>query len=160
MSQVGHSQNQGQGQRSTTKVEVIEPINTMSVSSGFSIDKNVIMMITVAGVSFGLFYYLFRELKKIKEDVRLIKSFDNDDLLDKVEQNSESVRAVEIKLDQLIMAINVSRKSQQQQLQQSQQQSQQVSAQVREAPRERNDPPPVMGGKITSSLDDPGIIKL
>lgn len=72
----------------------------------FGIDKNLLITIAAVGVSLCFSMYLFKEIKKIREDVRYIKSQEPDtELIDKVEENSEAVKAIEIKLDQLITAL-------------------------------------------------------
>ena len=73
----------------------------------FGLDKNIIIMVTVAGLSLGISMYLLRELKKVKETVKssMTQQLD-DDIIEKVEQNSESLKAMEIKFDQLILALS------------------------------------------------------
>ncbi len=84
----------------------------------FGMDKTMLMTFAALGLSMAVSMYLFREFRKLKDEVRVIKSQDPDsDLFDKVEENSESVKAIEIKLDQLILAIsNRERKFQQAQM--------------------------------------------
>jgi hypothetical protein len=54
-------------------------------------------MIVFAGILLGLSFYIFYELKKIKSDIRTFKSqeipeiSDNEELLERVEQNSNSI---------------------------------------------------------------------
>jgi len=134
------------------------------------VDKNMMMILAIALLSLGSSYYLFREMKKIKEDVNAVKNAeDNEELLEKVEQNSESVKAIETKLDQLITALNTrdrnmneARKAQQQmaqqqmaqqqmQQQQQQQMQQQMSQQMDQQVNYEEDEIPVMGGKLGGS---------
>ncbi len=97
----------------------------------FGIDKNLIITVAVVGVSLCFSLYLFRELKKLKDDVRTIKTQEPDtELAEKVEENSEAVKAIETKLDQLITAISTrERKYQQMMMMQQPQQPQQMMAQ-------------------------------
>lgn len=70
----------------------------------FSIDKTMVILLVIVGLSIMISYFLFREIKKTKDDIRNIKNneIDNDDIIEKVEINSKSVKAIEYKVDQLI----------------------------------------------------------
>jgi len=121
----------------------------------FGVDRNIVIMVAIAGISIGLSLYLFREIKKIKEEVKLVKTQGpDDDLIDKVEQNSEAVKAIETKLDQLIMALGArerAMRSQQPQQSQMSQQSQPQQSQPQQMmqqppqsqPQQMMQPPPV-----------------
>ncbi len=73
----------------------------------FGLDKNITVLFITVIVLFIFSYYLFREFKKVKEEIRTLKSreIDMEDVLEKVNVNSDSVKAIEIKLDQLIHAL-------------------------------------------------------
>ncbi len=87
--------------------KISDELSLSDPSQMFGIDRNLLIMGAIASISIGLCMYLFSELKKVKEDVKLIKTQEpDDDINERVEQNTESVKAIEIKLDQLIMALN------------------------------------------------------
>ncbi len=150
----------------------------------FGIDRNLLIGLTLIGVSMGFSLYLFKEVKKIRDDVMFIKSQEPDsELIDKVEENSEAVKAIELKLDQLITALESRerRYSQPQPVQshspvQSQPQPPPVQSQT-QPPQNVQTPqineqeyqqylskmtPPVMGGSIAGQtvISDPGIIRI
>lgn len=145
-------------------------------------DKGTIAMFSVLGLSMFFSAYLFREMKKLKDDVSSLSvggSESNDDLILRVEQNSNSVQAIESKLDQLIVALGERERRAHVQHTQEQAQEQaayeqaayeqayqehiaaQQSQQVQESNHERIDMTsiPVMGGKVTIEEEDP-VIKL
>jgi flagellar biosynthesis GTPase FlhF len=89
----------------------------------FGMDKNLIITLALTGLSMGLSIYLFREVKKIRDDVRVLKTQDVESiekLEEKVDENGEAVKAIEIKLDQLITALTARETRYQQQQQQQQ----------------------------------------
>jgi hypothetical protein len=163
--------------------ELVSPQDSLIMG----VDKNIVIMASITVISIGLSLYLFKEFKKIRDDVRILKGQGPDDeLIEKVEQNSESVKAIEMKLDQLILALGARERSraqqaqaQAQQLQQAQQAHAQVQAQQQQLPQLREQEyqnqqmlqqlqqnqeeeiiqVPVMGGRI-KNLEDPGIIKV
>ena len=71
------------------------------------IDRNILLMGLILVISLGVSFYLFRELQTIKgEIINIIKNESPDEeLIEKVELNSEAVKAIENKLDQLITAL-------------------------------------------------------
>lgn len=87
----------------------------------FGLDKNLLITFAVVGVSLMFSMYLFREVKKIRDEVRTIKAQEPDqELAEKVEENSEAVKAIETKLDQLITALGARERRMQQMAQQLQ----------------------------------------
>lgn len=115
----------------------------------FGLDKNLLITFAVVGVSLMFSMYLFREVKKLRDDVRDIKAQEPDqELADKVEENSEAVKAIETKLDQLINALGARERRMQQmaqQLQQIPQQGQQMGQQV----TQQMMPPPQQAQQMT-----------
>jgi hypothetical protein len=122
----------------------------------FGLDKNLLLTFAVVGVSLMFSMYLFREVKKLRDDVRTIKAQEPDqDILDKVEENSEAVKAIENKLDQLITALGARERRMQQMAQQIQQtqpvpqqqtitpQQQQIMMQQQQAQQQMMQPPQV-----------------
>jgi hypothetical protein len=106
----------------------------------FGIDRNLIITLAVVGISLGLSMYLFREIKKIRDDVRTLKSQEPDsELIEKVEENSESVKAIETKLDQLITALGTQQRRYQQMQQPQMQQSQMQQPQMQQQPPQVNE---------------------
>ena len=84
-----------------------KPEDILECNQIMGIDKNLLIMAAILSLSVGISFYLFKEIKKVKEDFRTLKSGEaDDDLIEKVEQNSESVKAIENKLDQLISALS------------------------------------------------------
>ncbi len=87
------------------KVKKIQEDAVATVTQQFlGFDKTILMLLVVVGLSLAISYLLFRELKKTKEEIRNIKNneIDYDDITEKVENNSNSVKAMEIKIDQII----------------------------------------------------------
>lgn len=87
------------------KVKKIQEDTVATVTRQFlGFDKTILMLLVVVGLSLAISYLLFRELKKTKEEIRNIKNneIDYDDITEKVENNSNSVKAMEIKIDQII----------------------------------------------------------
>lgn len=87
------------------KVKKIQEDTVATVTQQFlGFDKTILMLLVVVGLSLAISYLLFRELKKTKEEIRNIKNneIDYDDITEKVENNSNSVKAMEIKIDQII----------------------------------------------------------
>lgn len=125
--------------RQTTSV--VEDNSVANLFQG--IDKNLIAIIAVAGVSISLSFYLFREVKKIREDIKTIKAQEvPDELQEKVDMNSNAINAVTTKLDQLINALNAQEQRRAQQMMQQQQQQQQ--RQQQQMPQQPQSPPPVV----------------
>lgn len=87
--------------------ELVLTNSEQSQSQLFGLDKNLIIILVVTGVSLCASFYLFKEVKKLRDDVRILKAQEIDqDLIEKVEENSESVKAIELKMDQLITALS------------------------------------------------------
>jgi len=91
----------------------------------FGLDKNMTVLFAIIVMLFIFSYYLFREFKKMKEEIRTLKSkeIDIEEIAEKVNINSDSVKAIEIKMDQLIYALtknNHQPQAQQPQVQQPQ----------------------------------------
>jgi hypothetical protein len=95
------------------EVSVVDQGSMTQLVQSFSMDKTMIILLVVVGLSIMISYFLFRELKKTKDDIRNImnKEIDNDDITEKVEINSKSVKAIEYKVDQLISALTRTDKS-------------------------------------------------
>jgi len=113
----------------------------------FGFDRNFLITFACVGLSICISLYLFKEMKKMRDDIRIIKSQEPDtELTDKVEENSEAVKAIEVKLDQLITALSSRERRFQQQQQQQQQQPQamqQSQPQVMQQPQQMMQPPQV-----------------
>jgi hypothetical protein len=108
----------------------------------FGIDRNLAITVAVVGVSLCLSLYLFKEVKKLRDDVRTIKSQEPDEeLAQQVEENRESVKAIETKLDQLITALGArERRFQQMQQQVPQQQVPQQQVPQQQVPQQMMQP--------------------
>lgn len=141
-----------------------------------SLDKNTIVILILLGMSLGTSFYLFKDLKKTKEQIsKLGNDTLTDDMLEKIEENTQNIHTIDLKLDQLIKTM--SQKTQMQQVQdqqikqllklqnqkaqaQAQAQAQQTESQQMQAQAQRvqqlisNSPPPFMGGKIPTDDDD------
>lgn len=144
-------------------------------SDGFiaDIDKNMVAFVAVAGVSIGLSFYLFKELKKLRDEVKTVKTQEiPDNLLEQVELNSQSVRSIELKLDQLLLSLSQRsqksrefRESRPKAVEQSIEQpvEQQVEKSVTPPPVDENDKQeqrveiPFLGGRIDNTG---GVIKI
>ncbi len=85
-----------------------EDIIPVIPSQMFGIDKNIIVIFLIVAVLIIFSYYLFNGLKKLRDDVRLMKSkeLNNEDVLEKVEINNDSVKAMELKMNQLVSELN------------------------------------------------------
>ncbi len=106
-------------QHSVVKTKnVLEEVQSSQI---FGLDKNITVLFVTVIVLFIFSYYLFREFKKVKEEIRTLKSkeIDMEEIIEKVNVNSDSVKAIEIKMDQLIHALT--KNSEQRQPQQPQQ---------------------------------------
>jgi hypothetical protein len=91
-------------QQPITKIKKnIEDIQEQA-SQMFGLDKNMIVIFLIIAVLIVSSYYLFNGFKKIRDEVKLMKSreIDTEDIMEKVDYNNDSVKAIEIKLDQLI----------------------------------------------------------
>ena len=87
------------------KVKKIQEDSVTTMTQQFlGFDKTILMLMVVVGLCIAASYFLFRELKKTKEEIRNIKNneIDYDDITEKVENNGNSVKAMEIKIDQII----------------------------------------------------------
>jgi DNA segregation ATPase FtsK/SpoIIIE-like protein len=138
------------------------------------LDRSTIAIIGVAGISIGLSFYLYRELRKMKEEIRETKSQEiPDDLIEKINVNSESVETISTKLDQILQIIGnhqqilnaqsnyqqqmqpPQQQQQQQQMQPPQQQQQQIQQQPQvQQPKYEQIQIPMMGGAVIP-LGDP-----
>lgn len=90
------------------KVRRINEESIVNVSQQFlGFDKTIIMLLVVVGLCLAVSYFLFKEVKKSKDEIRNIKQsqIDSDDIAEKVENNNNSVKAMEIKIDQIIGAL-------------------------------------------------------
>ena len=122
-------------QQSMAKTKpVLEEVHSSQI---FGLDKNITVLFVTVIVLFIFSYYLFREFKKVKEEIRTLKSkeIDMEEIVEKVNVNSDSVKAIELKMDQLIYALTKNNSQpqhqvQQPQVQQSLEQVQQPRAQV------------------------------
>lgn len=87
------------------KIRKMNEESLTSVSQQFlGFDKTILMLLVVVGLCLAVSYFLFREVKKTKEEIRNIKNneIDYDEITEKVENNSNSVKAMEMKIDQII----------------------------------------------------------
>lgn len=80
-----------------------EQMTTMS-QQFLGFDKTILMLLVVVGLCLAMSYFLFKEVKKTKEEIRNIKNneIDYDEITEKVENNSNSVKAMETKTNQII----------------------------------------------------------
>lgn len=158
--------------RSNTEIKKndtdIIPKDTLSFFK--SLDKNTIIILVLLGLSLGTSFYLFKDLKKTKEQLNKISNDTLvDDVLEKVDANAQNIHTIDLKLDQLIKTM--SQKTQAQQVQdqqikqlmklQTQKQAQdQVRAQAQVPQTQQaqqfksNSPPPFMGGRIPTEDDE------
>jgi DNA repair exonuclease SbcCD ATPase subunit len=150
-----------------------DPTKLKKKSDGFiaDIDKNMVVFVAVAGVSIGLSFYLFKELKKLREEVKTSKSREiPDNLIEQVELNSQSVRSIELKLDQLLLSLSQRsqksreyRESRPKAVEQPVEQVEQVEKSVTPPPVDENDKQeqrveiPFLGGRIDNTN---GVIKI
>ncbi len=69
----------------------------------FGFDKNMIFIFVCIIIILLFLYYLFNMVKKLREDIRVMKSreIENESLLERIEYNNEAVKAIELKIDQL-----------------------------------------------------------
>lgn len=125
---------------------VLEEVQSSQI---FGIDKNITVLFITVIVLFIFSYYLFREFKKVKEEIRTLKSkeIDMEEIIEKVNVNSDSVKAIELKMDQLIYALTKNNSQQPQEQAQPQAQVQQPRVQVQQVRT-----PPV--NQIVESDDD------
>ncbi len=92
-------------QHSVTKTKnVLEEVQSSQI---FGLDKNITVLFVTVAVLFIFSYYLFREFRKVKDEIRTLKSkeIDMEEIVEKVNVNSDSVKAIELKMDQLIHAL-------------------------------------------------------
>jgi hypothetical protein len=171
-----HSSAQGDFVAKRSSTEVKKPDTDMipkdTLSFFKSLDKNTIIILVLLGLSLGTSFYLFKDLKKTKEQLNKIS---NDtlveDVLEKVDANTQNIHTIDLKLDQLIKTMTQKTQAQQVQDQQikqlmklqTQKQAQdQVRAQANttkeQAPQvpqyKSNSPPPFMGGRIPTEDDE------
>jgi chromosome condensin MukBEF ATPase and DNA-binding subunit MukB len=93
--------------------------------SFFDLDKSTIGLVGITSISIFISIYLYRELRQMKEEVKLIKGHSSipDDIIEQIQHNTNSINAITTKLDQLIKFSN------QQQLNQQQLNQQQLNQQ-------------------------------
>ncbi len=122
-----------QTQRKSHSHAVVESPENSMTNMIQGIDKNMIAIVAVAGVSIGLSFYLFREVKKIREDVKAVKASEvPDELQEKVDMNSNAINGIGTKLDQLISALSAQEQRRTQMMQQQVQPVQPVQQQVQQ----------------------------
>jgi TolA-binding protein len=138
--------------RTVQKREFVDDIQSLQSSPKiFGIDRNLAIIMGLLGVSVGFSMYMFRQMTLMKEDIRSIKMEEPDsDLMDKVEENSEAVKSIELKLQQLIVALNERDKRMQQvaKMQEDEMRNQHQRQQIQQNIQEDRKIP-VMGGNIT-----------
>jgi len=89
-----------------------ESICSMGDCQIFGLDRNIVIMIIFAGILLGLSFYMFSEIKKIKSDIRTVKSQEipedsaNEEIIEKVEQNSHAILEINSKMEQLVNSLN------------------------------------------------------
>jgi len=90
-----------------TMMKSKNPLEEIQSTQIFGLDKNITVLFITVIMLFVFSYYLYREFKKMKDEVRNLKSkeVEIEELIEKVNVNGDSVKAIEIKLDQLIYAL-------------------------------------------------------
>ncbi len=158
----------GDFKRSGTEIKKTDTDIKDTLSFFKSLDKNTIAILVLLGLSLGTSFYLFKDLKKTKEQLNKISNDTLvDDVLEKVDANTQNIHTIDLKLDQLIKTMTQKTQAQQVQDQQikqlmklqTQKQAQdQVRAQA-QVPQQTqqfksNSPPPFMGGRIPTEDDE------
>lgn len=152
------------GKRSGNEIKKHDTDVKDTLSFFKSLDKNTIIILILLGLSLGTSFYLFKDLKKTKEQLNKIS---NDtlveDVLEKVDANAQNIHTIDLKLDQLIKTITQKTQTQQVQdqqikqlmkLQTLKQNQDQVRIQATKDLVKSNSPPPFMGGRIPTEDDE------
>jgi hypothetical protein len=99
---------------SSTELKKESPMNFLK-----SMDQKTMIMMALLGVSIGASVYLYKDLKKTKEELsKLGNDAMIDELIEKSDTNAQNIHTIELKLDQLIKTIG--QKTQAQQVQDQQ----------------------------------------
>lgn len=118
--------------------------NIMSIMSG--VDKTSFAIMAAVGISVAMSFYLFNEIKKMKEEIKSIKINEiSEEIQEKVDMNSNAINAVTIKLEQLINALQQS--EQRNNLQQQPEQKNNVQ-EHQETKKQRQVQIPILGGSM------------
>jgi len=128
--------------RAAPQHAVVEQPESSMTSMIQGIDKNLIAIVAVAAITLGVSFYLFREVKKVRDDVKSIKAQEvPDELQEAVDMNSNAINAVTTKLDQLISALSA---QEQRRAQAMAQQMQQTPPQAPPSPQQMQQAPQVV----------------
>lgn len=139
------------------ETDMVTKDNTLSFFK--SLDKNTIVLLVLVCLSLGTSFYIFKDLRKTKEQLnKLNNDALVDDILEKVDANTQNVHTIELKLDQLIKTMG--QKTQQQQVQDQQikqlmKLQKQANGQVQTQTQPQSQTQPIfMGGKIEEDNED------
>lgn len=139
-----------------------------------TLDKNTIIILVLLGMSLGTSFYLFKDLKKTKEQLsKLSNDALTDDMLEKIEENTQNIHTIDLKLDQLIKTMSqktqvqqvqdqqikqlMKLQTQKAQAQQAQAQASQAQQQVPQSQQAQQAQQVFMGGRIPTEEDDDDI---